>query len=49
MGNNNTPRFLLWRFPFAVIYSEAESVITIWAAAQAAANRNIGRAGSSVL
>jgi toxin ParE1/3/4 len=32
-GKNNTRRFLLWRFPFAVIYSERESVITIWAVA----------------
>jgi plasmid stabilization system protein ParE len=33
IGKNNTRRFLLWRFPFAVIYSEQESVITIWAVA----------------
>jgi toxin ParE1/3/4 len=33
MGKNNTRRFLLWRFPFAIIYSEQESVITIWAVA----------------
>jgi toxin ParE1/3/4 len=32
-GKNNTRRFLLWRFPFAVIYSEQESVVTIWAVA----------------
>jgi plasmid stabilization system protein ParE len=32
-GKNNTRRFLLWRFPFAIIYSEQESVITIWAVA----------------
>ena len=32
-GRNNTRRFLLWRFPFAIIYSEKESVITIWAVA----------------
>jgi len=32
-GKNNTRRFLLWRFPFAIIYSEEESVITIWAVA----------------
>jgi toxin ParE1/3/4 len=31
LGKNNTRRFLLWRFPFAVIYSEQESVVTIWA------------------
>lgn len=33
LGKNNTRRFLLWRFPFSVIYSELESVITIWAIA----------------
>src|ERR1039458_7216281 len=33
IGKNNTRRFLLWRFPFAIIYSEQESVITIWAVA----------------
>lgn len=32
-GKNNTRRFLLWRFPFAIIYSEQESVITVWAVA----------------
>jgi toxin ParE1/3/4 len=32
-GKNNTRRFLLWRFPFSIIYSEQESVITIWAVA----------------
>jgi len=32
-GKNNTRRFLLWRFPFSIIYSEAKSVITIWAVA----------------
>ena len=32
-GKNNTRRFLLWRFPFSVIYSEHESVITVWAVA----------------
>ena len=32
-GRNNTRRFLLWRFPFSIIYSEEESVITIWAVA----------------
>jgi toxin ParE1/3/4 len=32
-GRDNTRRFLLWRFPFAVIYSEEESTITIWAVA----------------
>jgi toxin ParE1/3/4 len=33
IGNNNTRRFLLWRFPFAIIYSEQESVVTVWAVA----------------
>jgi plasmid stabilization system protein ParE len=33
IGKNNTRRFLLWRFPFAIIYSERESVVTIWAVA----------------
>lgn len=30
---NGTRRFLLWRFPFTLIYSEEASVITIWAVA----------------
>jgi plasmid stabilization system protein ParE len=34
-GKNNTRRFLLWRFPFSILYSEQESVITIWAVAHA--------------
>ena len=29
IGKNNSRRFLLWRFPFAIIYSEHESVVTI--------------------
>jgi toxin ParE1/3/4 len=33
VGKNNTRRFQLWRFPFSIIYSERESVITIWAVA----------------
>jgi hypothetical protein len=33
IGKNNTRRFLLWRFPFAILYSEQESVVTIWAVA----------------
>jgi toxin ParE1/3/4 len=33
VGNSNTRRFLLWRFPFAIIYSEQEYMITIWAVA----------------
>jgi plasmid stabilization system protein ParE len=33
IGKSNTRRFLLWRFPFAIIYSEQESVVTIWAVA----------------
>ncbi len=30
---NNTRQFLLWKFPFVVIYSADESAITIWAVA----------------
>ena len=33
LGKKDTRRFLLWRFPFSIIYSEQESVITIWAVA----------------
>jgi toxin ParE1/3/4 len=33
IGKNDTRRFLLWRFPFAIIYSEQQSVVTIWAVA----------------
>ena len=33
LGKNNTRRFLLWRFPFSIIYSEQESVIIVWAVA----------------
>jgi len=33
MGKNDTRRFLLWRFPFAIIYSEHRSVVTVWAVA----------------
>ena len=33
IGRNNTRRFLLLRFPFSVIYSEVESIITILAVA----------------
>ena len=33
IGKNKTRRFLLWRFPFAIIYSEQEPVVTIWAVA----------------
>jgi toxin ParE1/3/4 len=35
LGKNNTRRFLLWRFPFSIIYSEHESAITICAVAHA--------------
>jgi toxin ParE1/3/4 len=35
LGKNNTRHFLLWRFPFSIIYSEGESVIAIWAVAHA--------------
>ncbi len=33
LGKNDTRKFLLWRFPFSIIYSEREFVITIWAVA----------------
>ncbi|MGA8501517.1 MAG: type II toxin-antitoxin system RelE/ParE family toxin [Candidatus Sulfotelmatobacter sp.] len=33
MGESNARRFLLWRFPFSVIYSEHEGGIVIWAVA----------------
>ena len=33
IGKNKTRRFLLWRFPFAIIYSKRQSVIIIWAVA----------------
>jgi plasmid stabilization system protein ParE len=35
LGKNNTRRFLLWRFPFSIIYSyfQQETVIMIWAVA----------------
>jgi plasmid stabilization system protein ParE len=33
VDSRNTRRFLLWRFPFSVIYSEQNSVITVWAVA----------------
>jgi len=32
-GSNQTRRFLLWRFPFIIIYSHKEEVVTIWAVA----------------
>ncbi len=32
-GPNNTRRFLLWRFPFSIIYSTKKSTVTIWAVA----------------
>jgi plasmid stabilization system protein ParE len=35
IGKNGTRRFLLWRFPFTIIYSEQQSIITIWAVAHA--------------
>ncbi len=34
-GKNNSRRFLLWRFPFSIIYSERDSLITVWAVAHA--------------
>ena len=33
LGKNNTRRFLLWRFPFSVVYSQQSSLVTIWAVA----------------
>jgi toxin ParE1/3/4 len=33
LGKSNTRRFLLWRFPFSIIYSEQSSTVTIWAVA----------------
>jgi plasmid stabilization system protein ParE len=35
IGKSNTRRFLLWRFPFSIIYSEEASTVTIWAVAHA--------------
>jgi len=35
VGRNNTRRFLLWRSPFTIIYSEEQSIVTIWAVAHA--------------
>jgi plasmid stabilization system protein ParE len=32
-GSDDTRRFLLWRFPFTIIYSQNEERITIWAVA----------------
>lgn len=31
--SNNTRQFLLWRFPFPIIYSEEEERIIVWAVA----------------
>jgi plasmid stabilization system protein ParE len=28
-------RFLLWRFPFSIIYSEHDSIVTVWAVVHA--------------
>jgi plasmid stabilization system protein ParE len=33
LGSNHTRRFSLWRFPFSIIYSEHDSLVTIWAVA----------------
>jgi toxin ParE1/3/4 len=33
LRKNNTRQFLLWRFPFVVIYSVKDSDITMWAVA----------------
>jgi plasmid stabilization system protein ParE len=35
MGKSHTRRFLLWRFPFSIIYTEEENEIIIWAVAHA--------------
>jgi plasmid stabilization system protein ParE len=32
-GKMNTRRFLLWRFPFTIIYSEEQEHLTVWAVA----------------
>ena len=34
-GRNNTRRFLLWRFPFTLIYSNDQLRVTVWAVAHA--------------
>ena len=39
-GKNNTRRFLLWRFPFSIIYSEQEAEVIIWAVAHAGRRPN---------
>jgi toxin ParE1/3/4 len=33
ISKNNTRRFLLWRFPFSIIYSAQSSTVTVWAVA----------------
>ena len=33
LGNNSTRRFLLWRFPFSLIYSEQDEIVTVLAVA----------------
>jgi toxin ParE1/3/4 len=33
IGGNHARRFQLWRFPFTIVYSEKEGVVTIWAVA----------------
>ena len=43
---NGTRRFLLWRFPFASVYSEQESIVTIWPSPTAAGDQSIGQGGS---
>lgn len=32
---HQTRRFLLWRFPFSIIYSETDSSVVVWAVAHA--------------
>ena len=45
LGANSTRQFLLWRFPFSVIYSEQESAITIWAVAHGSRRPESGQGG----
>jgi len=47
-GSNHTRRFMLWRFPFTIIYSHKEDVVTIWPSLMEAVVPNIGRSGCDV-
>ncbi len=47
-GSNHIRRFLLWRFPFTIIYSHKEDVVTIWPSLMEAVVPNIGRSGCDV-